>query len=138
MISEITTVRLCLIAASNILAAAPADDAYGVTQSALKPSIKIMKRLIKGLDILIRNNQQRFVFLFCQRIPMTVPFISELNFENCEMKHEQLLEKSQMHMANHWTKYYKEIGLIDCSNTAKKLTSLNVLPLDLILDIHVI
>jgi hypothetical protein len=59
LIGEINSVRLCLISVSNILAGAPYDDQYGVTQSALKPALKVMSKLVKGLDIIIRNNQQR-------------------------------------------------------------------------------
>ena len=63
LIGEINSVRLCLISVSNILASAPYDDQYGVTQSALKPALKVMSRLVKGLDIIIRNNQQRYYHL---------------------------------------------------------------------------
>lgn len=59
LIGDVNHVRLVVIALANILSAAPAEDKYGVTQVGLKESLKLFNRLNKGLDIIVRNNQQR-------------------------------------------------------------------------------
>ena len=59
LIGDVNHVRLVVIALANILSAAPVEDKYGVTQVGLKESLKLFNRLNKGLDIIVRNNQQR-------------------------------------------------------------------------------
>jgi len=59
LIGDVNHVRLVVISLANILSAAPTEDKYGVTQVGLKESLKLFSRLNKGLDIIVRNNQQR-------------------------------------------------------------------------------
>lgn len=59
LLSEMNSVRLSMISLSNIIAAAPNEDKYGVTQAALEKFLRILNKINKGLDRLCRNNQQR-------------------------------------------------------------------------------
>ena len=59
LVSDVNCARLAVIALSNIFAAAPEEDQYGVTQLGLKSALNLFNRLVKGLDIIVRNNQKR-------------------------------------------------------------------------------
>lgn len=59
LLSNGNSVRLSMVALSNIISAAPKEDQFGVTQAALPKIIRVLNNIIKGLDRLCRNNQQR-------------------------------------------------------------------------------
>ena len=51
--------KFCSSDFEPIKAAAPTEDTYGVTQLGLKSGLNLFNRLVKGLDIIVRNNQKR-------------------------------------------------------------------------------
>jgi len=59
LVADVNCTRLAVIALANIFAAAPTEDHYGVTQLGLKSALGLFNRLVKGLDIIVRNNQKR-------------------------------------------------------------------------------
>jgi len=59
LISNVNCIRLAIISLSNIISAAPADDKYGVTLPALPKLYRVLSKIVKNLDRLCRNNQQR-------------------------------------------------------------------------------
>ena len=59
LLSEINLVRMAMISLSNIHAASPVEDKYGVTQSNIKTTLVLLDDINHGLEALIRNNQQR-------------------------------------------------------------------------------
>lgn len=51
-----------MIAVSNTLACAPTEDKAGVTLECLPKALKIFTKMGRNMDMLVRNNNQRFKY----------------------------------------------------------------------------
>ena len=77
LLSNSNAVRLSMIALANIISAAPQEDEFGVTLTALPKLLKILTNITKGLDRLTRNNHQRY-----KSRPVNTPVNFWINSEN--------------------------------------------------------
>jgi len=59
LLANSNAVRLSMIALANIISAAPKEDEFGVTLTALPKLLRMLTNITKGLDRLTRNNHQR-------------------------------------------------------------------------------
>ena len=60
LLANSNAVRLSMIALANIISAAPKEDEFGVTLTALPKLLRMLTNITKGLDRLTRNNHQRY------------------------------------------------------------------------------
>ena len=60
LLANSNSVRLSMIALANIISAAPKEDEFGVTLTALPKLLRMLTNITKGLDRLTRNNHQRY------------------------------------------------------------------------------
>ena len=51
-----------MIAVSNTLACAPTEDKAGVTLECLPKALKIFTKMGRNMDMLVRNNNQRYKY----------------------------------------------------------------------------
>jgi len=60
ILTDLNAVRLAMIAVSNTLACAPTEDKAGVTLECLPKALKIFTKMGRNMDMLVRNNNQRY------------------------------------------------------------------------------